>query len=896
MRKALKILRKFLFWIFFVSLFLTTVVTVLLHIYEDDIKQFAIDELNDRLTTDVEVQDIQLSFFHDFPNASVEFKKVFIADAFPEIESDDTLFYAEKMFFNFNLMDFYSGDYQVRRINVYDGCLYLKTAKDGQANFNIIKDREETQEESKFEFMLELLKVENFKFRYKNLAARQFYDLDIHKGLFQGDFSDDQYKVIAETEMKIERVKSNSFNLITDKESNLNLELDVNTIAKSYTFKKGDLLVEKMPFHLTGIIDSTSIDLELSGNEIELADLANSLVDEKMEKVKSYESEGIISFNSKIHGPLSAIQMPAIEAEFNIKNGKISEPESKLTITDVYFEGHYQNAQEGRKEEMKLENVQLRLLDSYFKGRATISDFEEPTLNTAMEGDLRLDKFHQFFNFKNVEKLGGQLSLNCRAVVKFFDPQYNQKNFDVLKSDGSFILKDVLYKGVNDDITYRNMSGEIVLYNKDAGVNQLQIKTAKSDILVNGSMKNFMPFLDGTGNLGLIASIESNNLDLNEFMANPEPEENKRPKIFELPANLNLNVDLSVANLHWDGHQFNTINTNLLMASREVKLNNLDFGLQGGKAHGNLVMKNRMEKGNIIDGKLTFNNVDVKGLFKDWDNFKQSSITSQHISGTASGSIDFLLSFNPYFSLKEDELYAKCNLKIKNGELNELETMKMITDYMRSNKGLKLMLNKHIDAFEDKLLHLKFATIENEITIKDRKLIIPKMTIGSNALDVDLFGWHSFDNMIDYHFSFRFRELKEQVTENEFGIIEDDGLGLVIYLNMSGDLFDPTFALDGTERRKQIKESIAEEKQNVKSILKTELGFFKKDSTVQKIEEDNKEEIKFIMYDEEDEQSQDSIPGKIKRKDKTNDFNKTLLKYFKADTTQKQEEIIYDMN
>ena len=87
MRKFWKYLRKFLFWIFFVCLFLLTTVTVLLHIYEDDIKQFAIDEINDHLKTDLEVQSIELSLFHDFPRASLEFKNVLIRDAFEKQES-----------------------------------------------------------------------------------------------------------------------------------------------------------------------------------------------------------------------------------------------------------------------------------------------------------------------------------------------------------------------------------------------------------------------------------------------------------------------------------------------------------------------------------------------------------------------------------------------------------------------------------------------------------------------------------------------------------------------------------------------------------------------------------------------------------------------------------------
>src|SRR5690606_4582271 len=122
---------------------------------------------------------------------------------------------------------------------------------------------------------------------------------------------------------------------------------------------------------------------------------------------------------------------------------------------------------------------------------------------------------------------------------------------------------------------------------------------------------------------------------------------------------------------------------------------------------------------------------------------------------------------------------------------------------------------------------------------------IPKMKIRSNALDVELYGWHDFDNQIEYHFSFRFRELKTQITENEFGTIEDDGLGFVIYLVMYGDIDDPSIERDTKERGNNIKAHFANDKEDIKSMLKSDFGFFKKDSTVKKIEKENKSEVEF---------------------------------------------------
>lgn len=864
MRKLLRIVRKILFWIFFVSLFLLTTIVVILNVYEDDIKMFALSELNDQLTQKVEVEDIQLSILHDFPSASIEFSKVFIADAFEDIESEDTLFYADRMFFNFDVMDLYSGNYEINRISLHDGCLNMKTTEAGSQNYNILKKEKSEQPADDFELLLNLIELEDFRYSYQNLAASQWYDLDIHNGLIGGDFSAEDYELAADSQLKINKVKSNSFTLISGKEAELKLDLLISTAKKRYDFINGDLTIEKMPFAISGFFDSTMIDLQLAGKQMSIEDLANSLIDPSVSQVQSYEGQGEIEFLAQIKGPISATKMPSIQAEFQVSNASLTEPESKVKLQGIKFKGEYQNGFEGRDEMLKLDEMEMKLLDGFVNGELQVTNFEQPLIVSKLNGNINLFSFNQFFKIDQVETLAGSANFDLDLAIRLFDPEYHKEKFKIIKSNGDLSLNQVRFKQ-KDAIEYHGINGDVILKNKDAATKNLSVKTAQSDIQLNGAIKNLIPFLEGKGSLGLIASVESNYILLNEFIQASAPSSNKNLEVFSLPININLNVDIHANKLKWENHLFTNVKSKVLMEGRNVKLKKFSCQANGGKLDGFLSLSNNLLDGNLIEGKIQFSNVDVKQLFAEWDNFDQQSVTSEHISGNCRGSIDLLLPFNPYFSLIENKLYAKCHLNISDGKLENLETMKMITDYMRSNKGLNLLLKNHIDHFEERLLSIEFEDLENEITIKNSKLEIPKMKIKSNALDVGLFGWHSFDNQIDYHFNFRFRELKKTPTETEFGVVEDDGLGLLVYLSMFGDLFDPEFKLDKEERQKDVKEDLKQEKEDFKSMLKTEFGLFKKDSSVQKMKEDNQKERAFIFIEEDDQQS-DSVQHNLKNK------------------------------
>ena len=890
MRKTLRILRKVLFWIFFVCLFFTTVVTVVLYVYEDDIKQYAIDELNAHLKTNIEVRNIELTVWRSFPYASLQFENVFIKDAYVERQSEDTLLFAENVFFNFNLMDIWRGDYSVRRINASNGQLNLRTTAEGDCNYGIIRDEDDSIErESNFKFMLELFKLNNIDFNYANLSTHQYYDVHINDGLLKGDFTAEEYQLKAEGDLHVNQIKSNSFSLIKNKDANLRLDLHVNRNEKSYTFNTGDLTVEEMPFNVTGRVDSAKIDLQVTGHNVQLQQLANSLVDESLNDARKYQGTGVIDFKSTIKGGFSKTEMPSVSAEFSLMGGSLTEPDSKLKIRDINLVGHYHNEQSDRKEELSFENLSFKLLKSNFLGNAKMTDFEQPELKTSMQGNLDIAAFHQFFKFKNVQKTGGQIKLNMAAVIRFLDPEYRKDKFEILDADGNFTLTDVYYQKEGEDVVYRNINGDVVIRGKDAAVRDFTFSTKSSDVLVNGAIKNFVPYIEGSGGLGLIAAVESDRIDLDEFLVKRNEDPNAPPVMFQLPDDLNLNVELNVKELLWDGHHFEDLSGQLLYTNHKGDLRRFKLKTLEGNVSGNITLSNLLQEGNLIDGNLRFSHINVKSLFAEWDNFKQKAITDKHISGWAAGDVEFLLGFNPYFSLMEDKIYTLSDVKLSNGALDDLETMRAITDYMRSNAGLKLLLNKHIDSFEQKLLHLQFSDLQNQIEVKDRKIHIPKMKIKTNALDLDLFGWHDFDNNVEYHFSFRFRDLKTKPEYTEFGKIEDDGLGIVIYITMTGNLDDPVFALDKEERKNQIKVNLTEEKENIKSILKTEFGLFNKDTTIRRISETNEKEVEFIFY-EDDIEAEDTLT-KGENKKRTSTFFDRLKK-----KSKQPDEVIFEID
>ena len=186
-----------------------------------------------------------------------------------------------------------------------------------------------------------------------------------------------------------------------------------------------------------------------------------------------------------------------------------------------------------------------------------------------------------------------------------------------------------------------------------------------------------------------------------------------------------------------------------------------------------------------------------------------------------------------------DKVYAKAEITINNGELNNFAPMLSLARYL---KGADLK-------------QIKFSTLHNVIEIKNQRIIIPTMQIHSTAFELTASGTHSFDNIVDYHLAFLLsqimgKKVKEQNTE--FGTIEDDGLGRSkLFITMKGPATDPKISLDRKGVEEKIATDIKTEKTNLKNILNKEFGWFNKDSsaTTNPPKQKKKEELQIEKED-----------------------------------------------
>ncbi len=815
-------------WIVGIVLSIVLLISASLYLFKDRIIGVVINEVNTHLKVPVSVKEVDLAFWGSFPNLSVDFKEVYIQDAFKNSTKKDTLLYTERIRLKFNPIDLWNKNYHVKAIQISPGTLQLKINKQGKVNYDIFKPSD-SKSATSFDLKLEKIELENVRFGYQNLLTNQIYKTKFIASTLAGDFSASQFSVVAEGNAMVIRAKSGGVTLLSNKSLKYDLKLDVDSEKGTVSLPKAIINVAGLPFEINGKVDADSLNFRVKSKDIQLSDVVNKFSLAATDDIKKFQGTGLVNFDLAINGAVESSAPTTINCDFGVENGSLIEPFQGLKIREINLEGQYSNEGGVEEEFLELRKLHFKTAGGPFNGAIRMTEFENPVIIGNASGNIDLNVAHAIFKFPVIEKVKGAVSVDTDFSIQSLT---ETGTVDVKKCDGNVEMRNVWLKLLDDKRTFENIKGSIFLRGNEAGIHNTSLKIGSSDLKVNGLFSNLFDYLKGLSSLQTNIDIESNNLKIEDLGTTTKKEKIEESRIFVLPNDINGSIKLTVGTLRYEHHVFSNILGKMQIQERRLHFPQLSLVNAEALVSGALVIEEKSPEIFTITAKVATKNLKFKPLFKEWENFEQSVLTDQNISGRAEAELYFFAPFDLRSGIVMNSIDAKLDLRVFDGQLKNVSSFKDITQSLKTTSGKLVLGKKNIDLLEQKLNSISFNTMENSILIKNGIVQIPKMHIGSTALDMDVAGSHSFDNDIDYRFIFRFRDLMANEKDSEFGQVIDDGTGIKMYMRMHGTLENPIIEWDDVSRKEQAQENREQAKEDAKSILKTEFGLFKKDTSV----------------------------------------------------------------
>lgn len=850
--KTGKVIKRFFLYSVLIILFLIGTGLVLTFIYSDEIKQFAISQINSYLNTEVQVKEIDFSIFKKFPDATIVLKDVVVKSSKTYNTKDfkfntDTLLKSQTIMLQFDLWDALHNKYNLRAIELEKAKAMLCYDKKGKNNFAILKETQENTNDS-FAIKLEMLKFIKTNVCFYN--ASNNFELETYSNnlKLKGDFYKDDFTLITHGKIDLKKLMIQNVNYLKAKEAIINVDVKVHN--NEFTIKSGSIALGKVKLNLSGTYevndDTDAIVLKVSAQKQSLSDIIKSLPDIYQSYFEGTQADGFIDFNANISGGINYKTSPRIKFSFKLNDGQLENYNNKVSLSHLFINGNFDNGLKQNLESASftIDTFYAIMSDSVIQGKFSIFNFSTPLVKFKIKGGLNLSLWKSLLNLDTFQVLQGMATFNFDYIGKIKNlSKITASDYRNAFVKGFLKIKDAAVQLQNNPYLIEHLNGTFYFHNNDVQTDNTVLNVNGSQIILKGLLKNLMAYLMlDNEKLDVTAQINIDKLNLNDWQS----EKNKSTFGFVFPSNIRLISEITINKFIYNKFVTNQIYGFIELNPSGLYCSNLHFNtLEGTCAmSGKISINDHREL--TVQTEVRMKNINIKKIFHTFDNFGQNFLTDKHLQGKLNADIPFLqLKWDSTLNVLNNNIILDANVEISNGQLIEFEPIYDLAEYIELSE----------------LKQIKFSTLKNDISIKDQKIIIPNMEVKTNAFNIEVSGEHTFDNQMEYRIKILLREwlankAKKNKRENqEFGIEENDGLGsTALYLIIKGTSDKYKITYDSKKMKEQAKESLKKEKQELKTILHEEFGFFKKDSTIinqQKKQEEIKKTKFKISWDED---------------------------------------------
>jgi uncharacterized protein involved in outer membrane biogenesis len=829
--------KRLLLALVFIPLILVLLAFLAALVFENKIKQQVIVEVNKELTVPVKVGgEITLSFLRHFPDASLQFKSVSIANKLKSKEPE--LAAVQELSFIFSLVELVKGDIHIHKLLLQNGTVNIFKNKQGETNLDILKHNDSKGQG--VSLALNKLTLQNVRFNYVDEGTNFDAKARVRKVELVGDFGKPEYKLTSDGNFFIESVKQASDSYVVNKQILIAMQLDVKDDGKRILVQKGSVEIEKIPFFVSGSLmfekHNTLIDMKAQSEGDNISNFISLMPASVKNQLKDFEGKGAYNIQAKLNGVHNKTTSPTVKVVANLNDGVIKLSKYGRELNRVFVKLEYGMDANG-SDYLRVSDFRSRISNQPFQFSLLLKNLAQPDFIFDANGVLHLEELDPFIPDSVMKDLKG--------TVRFTDFSLHGNVADLkdvsnmtLKGGGDFQLEQVSFMA--QQVLYEKINGAIHYSGRNLEVKKMTISLLNSEAVFSGTISNLLQYIAALVErkpmndiaLHIDGKLDVKALQLSQMIETFDKQSSEKASVkkkldVQDVFHINGTLQIAIQKFTFNKMEFDDVVASVSCSPLHLRLNNFSTNTMGGSVKGNGYLAFAGTRDLLMNLGAELTDIDVTKVFEQTENFGQQTLTDKNLQGVLNAKLYVKNVWKNYSSPDLDNLNAIIDFELKNGALKNFEPVKAASAFIRV----------------EELSNIRFADIKNRLTIFNRTVTIPAFEIQTNALNLMFSGQHQFDNVIDYRFKVNLRKMlankfnrkgREQFIEN------DPYEGLNIYLSIVGPLSKPKIQYDKATAATKIKADFKNEKEVLKEL-------FKKGGAVK----DDKREDKFFQIEEE---------------------------------------------
>ncbi len=317
-------------------------------------------------------------------------------------------------------------------------------------------------------------------------------------------------------------------------------------------------------------------------------------------------------------------------------NGNLSDIESK-TYEKIGFDGHFtlNNIVYNKKDNPKISAIKVQIeanprfitlqSESLKIGKSNISlsgSISDPLQfalkDGSLNGNIKLNS--ELIDFDEFNSVANSNTTNQEGPG--FDPnKYKTGNIKLDLDVKKIIFGQKIYENIK-------AAGKIGLNVMD--IENLAMTFEKSDIAIDGKISNAYDYLMANEKLSGHINLNSNYLNLNQFMTFEKDETEKG--VILIPSNLAIDITSNIKKLDYTSYTLSNLTGHVVVANQEAKLENINTEILGGTIHFDGLYNTAENKPNYSI-KLALDKIRIEDAYKTFVSMQTLAPISQYIKG-----------------------------------------------------------------------------------------------------------------------------------------------------------------------------------------------------------------------------------------------------------------------
>lgn len=649
-------MRKILRFAFVLILLLVAAVFLLPILFKDEIFQLVKDESKNHIKGEVVIEDMGLSLFSDFPNLTLSLEG-FALIGEGDFE-DISLVSSEEISVEIDLFSAIGGNsLEIESIRINDAELYVMILPDGTANYDIVRETEETdttEEESAgsqaYSLKLKDFRLDNVNVVYDDRQGDMYANLTGINHRLSGDFS--ETIVAMKTETSIE-----SMDVAMDGTSYFRKTKAAADINLTYHSETGQLKLDDNSIRLNDLVlngegnvvlgDVMDLNMKFNAPSTDFREVLSLIPEVYYNDFSSVETSGSFAFDGFVKGTLDeSDNLPAFGINLKVSNASFSYPELPAGAEKLNVEVHVSKPV-GTADETVVDIPQLSglLAGQPVEARMKLSHpISDPEIDLYARTDLDLAKVEKMVPQEGLS-YEGRVKTDLTVKGKMSD--FENQNLDAVEVGGNLLLSKFRANTTSFGLPFELDTMAMTWKPQSVNVPVLNGKMGHSDFSGSGMVDNMMSFILSDTTLRGRFRLNSELLDLNELAgAVPESEESEvetpdttQLSAVRIPMNLDMDIRAEVKKVLYDDMELTDTRGQLTLVDGVAALSGFRMNTLGGSIGMDGSYDSKPAQPEVLfDFELS--NLDIGEAFSHIDMLKSYAPIAESATGKLSTTFD----------------------------------------------------------------------------------------------------------------------------------------------------------------------------------------------------------------------------------------------------------------